>query len=85
MSISKKIKAINNKIDQNKPQYDLDKQGAKILALSPRKVSKHKVLTVKDVLSEKNFQEKSAKFKRFEYCPLGRELKAQTGVAKKQY
>ena len=56
MSISKKIKAINNKIDQNKAQYDLDRQAAKILALSPRKVSKHKVLTVKDVLSEKNFQ-----------------------------
>ena len=56
MSISKKIKVINNKIDQNKAQYDLDRQAAKILALSPRKVSKHKVLTVKDVLSEKKIQ-----------------------------
>ena len=30
MSISEKIKAINNKIEQNKAQYDLDRQTAKI-------------------------------------------------------
>ena len=33
MSIIEKIKAINNKIEQNKAQYDLDGQTAKILAL----------------------------------------------------
>ena len=30
MSISQKIKAINNKMKQNKAQYDLDRQTAKI-------------------------------------------------------
>ena len=33
MSISEKIKVINNKIEQNKAQYDLDRQTAKILGL----------------------------------------------------
>ena len=34
MTISKKIKKINDKIEQNKAQYDLDRQTAKISALS---------------------------------------------------
>ena len=34
MSISAKIKAVTNKIQQSKAQYDLDKQAAKISALS---------------------------------------------------
>ena len=34
MSISEKIKAIHNKVEQNKAQYDLDGQIAKISALS---------------------------------------------------
>ena len=34
MSISEKIKAINNKIKQIKAQYDLDRKTAKISALS---------------------------------------------------
>ena len=33
MSIIEKTKAINNKIEQNKAQYDLDGQTAKISAL----------------------------------------------------
>ena len=34
MSINEKIKTINDKIDQNEAQNDLDKQTAKISALS---------------------------------------------------
>ena len=41
MSISEKIKAIHNKIVQNKAQYNLDRQTAKILALSSENVSKY--------------------------------------------
>ena len=40
MSISEKIKKIGNKIKQNKGQYDLDRQTAKISALSSRNVSR---------------------------------------------
>ena len=53
MSISGKIKAINNKIEQNKAQYDLDRQTGKISTLSSGNVSKYEFLTGKDVLPEK--------------------------------
>ena len=34
MTVTEKIKTIDNKIEQNKAQYNLDKQTAKISALS---------------------------------------------------
>ena len=34
MTVSEKIKTIDNKIKQNKARYDLDRQTAKISALS---------------------------------------------------
>ena len=33
MNLSEKIKAVNNKIEKNKAQYNLDRQTAKISAL----------------------------------------------------
>ena len=85
MSISEKIKAINNKIEQNKTQYDLDRQISKISPLSSGNVSKYEFLTGKDVFPEKGLLEKAATMKRFEYFLLGKELKKQTGVSQKQY
>ena len=78
MTVSKKIKITNNKIEQNKAQYDLDRKTAKISALSSGNVSKYEFLTGKDVLTEKNLLEKAATMKRFEYLPIGKKLKAQT-------
>ena len=40
MSVSEKTKAVDNKMKQNKVQYDLDRQSAKISALSSRNVNK---------------------------------------------
>ena len=57
MSVSGKIKAINNRINQNKAQYNLDRQFAKISTLSSWNVSKYEFLTSKDVLPEKNLLE----------------------------
>ena len=57
MSISGKIKAINNRINQNKAQYNLDKQFAKISTLSSWNFNKYEFLTSKDVLPEKNLLE----------------------------
>ena len=42
-------------------------------------------MTSKDVLPEKELLDKAASMKRFEYWPLGKELKVQTDIAKKQY
>ena len=67
MSISGKIKSINNKIEQNKAQYDLDGQTAKISASSPGNVGKYEFLTGKDVLPEKYLLEEAAAVKRLEY------------------
>ena len=44
MSISEKIKAINNKIEQNKTQHNLDRQTPTISALSSADVSKYEFL-----------------------------------------
>ena len=85
MSISKKIKGINNKIEQNKAQYNLDRQIAQISALSSGNVNKYEFLTGKDVLPGKDLLEKAATMKRSKYSPLGKELKKQTSVAEKQY
>ena len=53
MNISKKIKTIDNKINQNKAQYNLDRETAKIYSLSSGNVSKYEFLTGEDVLPEK--------------------------------
>ena len=65
MSTSEKIKAINNKIEQHKAQYSLERQTPKMSALSSGNVSKHEFMTSKDVLPEKNLLEKAATTKRF--------------------
>ena len=44
MSVSEKIKTIDNKIEQNKAQYNLGRQTAKISALSSGNVSKYEFL-----------------------------------------
>ena len=59
MNISEKIKAINNRIQQNKAKYDFVRQTAKISALSSRNVSKCEFLTGKYVLPEKGLARKS--------------------------
>ena len=58
---------------------------AKISALSSGNVDKHEFLTGKDVFPEKDFLEKAATIKTFEYSALGSELKKQTDIAKDQY
>ena len=69
MSISEKIKAINNRIEQNKGQYDLHRQTAKISVY---------------VLHEKYLLEKAATIKGFENSWLGKELKKQINVTDKK-
>ena len=70
MSFSDDIKAINKKVQQNKVQYNLDRQTGNISALSLGNVSKYELLTGQDV-SPKDLLEKASALKRFEYSPLG--------------
>ena len=71
MAVSEKIKTIDSKIEQNKARDGLDRQTAKISALSSGNVGKYEFLTGKDVLSEKGLLEKAAAVKRVEYLPSG--------------
>ena len=85
MSISEKMKTINNKIEQKKALYDLDRQTAKISALLSGNVGKNEFLTGKDILPEKELLGKAAIIERSEYSLLGKELKKQTSIAEKEY
>ena len=86
MSISDKVKAINNSIVQNKAQYDLDRRTAMISGnLSSGNVGKYEFWTGLNVLPEKYLLEKTAAMKRFEYSLLGKELKKLTSLAEVQY
>ena len=85
MSIGEKFKKIDNKIDQNKAGYNLDRPTSKSSVLSSENVSKYEFLPVKDHLAEKQPLEKAVALKGFEYSLLGKELKALADIAKKQY
>ena len=84
MGISERIKTINNKIEQNKAQYNLDGQTVKISAILSGNVRKYEFLTVKDILPEKDMLEKAATVIRLEYLLLGKAFEKQTNVIKKQ-
>ena len=63
------------KTTDNKDQYELDRQTAKVSALSSENVDKYELLTRKDILSEKPLLEKAATIKRFKHLSLGNWLK----------
>ena len=50
--------------------------------MSSGNVGKYELLTNKDVLPEKDLLEMAPAIKRFEYQQLGKELEAQTDIAK---
>ena len=65
MTVSEKIKTIDNKIEQNKSQYNRDRQTTKISTY----VGKYELLAGKHVLLEEGLLENAAAIKRFEYSP----------------
>ena len=85
ITVSEKIKTINNRIKQNKAQYNSDRQTANNSDLSSGIAGKYQFLSGKDVLTEKYLLEKAATTKRFECLPLESELKKQTSNAGIQY
>ena len=79
MSISEKIKATNNKIEQSKAKYDFDRQAAEIQALKSANGSKYEFLIGKDIFPDRDLLKKAVAMERFEYS------KTQTDNAKKEY
>ena len=60
----------NNKIRSNQAQYDLDKQNAKISALSSGELGKYEYLTGEDLGYKPDVVQKA----KFEYSPLSQVL-----------
>ena len=61
MTVTDQIKILNKKIKQNESQYDLDREAAKISALSSNNLDKY--LCLKSSVIEQT---------KFEYSPLGK-------------
>ena len=81
--LSEKMKIIDNKIVQNKAQYNLDRQTATISALSLVNVGKYVFLTGKDVLPQtKLVRENCKQSKDLNIHPLDSELKKKITMQK---
>ena len=68
MAVTDQIKILNRKIKQNELQYDLDREAAKISALSSNNLDKYELLTGEDLGLKPSTIEQT----KFEYSPLGK-------------
>ena len=66
MTVTDQIKILNRKIKQNKSQYDLDREAAKISSLSSNNLDKYELLTGEDLDLKSSTIEQAT----FEYSPL---------------
>ena len=66
---------INDKIRDEKLQHDINREGAKILALSSGKIDKYEYLTGEEILSSD--QRRVIEQAKFTYSPLGKALEKQ--------
>ena len=68
MTVTDQIKILDRKIKQNEAQYDLDREAAKISALSSNNLDKYEYLTGEDLGLKPSTIEQA----KFEYSPLGK-------------
>ena len=77
---------INDQIRDEKLQYDINREAAKISALSSGKIHKYEYLTGEDILPSN--QQQIIEQARFAYSPLGKafekQIKTTEGQVKKQ-
>ena len=66
MTVNDQIKILNRKIKQNESQYDLDREAAKISALSSKNLDKYELLSGEDLGLKTSTVEQA----KFEYSPL---------------
>ena len=67
MTLTEQVNILDDKIKANRAQYDLDRQAAKISALSSSELEKYEYLTGEDLGYKPEVVQKA----RFKYCPLG--------------
>ena len=76
------IMAINYQIRDEKIQYDINREAAKISALSSGEILKFEYLTGEDILTSN--QQQIIKEARFTYSPLGKASEKQIKATKNQ-
>ena len=67
MTVTDQIKILDRKIKQNESQYDLDREAAKISALSSNNLDKYELLTGEDL----GLKPSTVQQAKCEYSPLG--------------
>ena len=77
-----KIMTINDQIRDEKLQYDINREAAKILALSSGKIHKYEYLTGEDILPSN--QQQIIEQARFHYSPLGKAFEKQINTIENQ-
>ena len=70
MTVTDELKIHDDEIEANEAQYNLDREAAKISALSSKELKKYEYLTVEDVGYKPGVVERT----KFEYSPLGEVL-----------
>ena len=78
MSCVIKIRTINDQIRDEKQQYDINREAAKLSALSSGKIRKYEYLTVEDILPSN--QQQIIEQAKFTYSPLGKDFEKQTKI-----
>ena len=77
-----KIMSIDDQIRDEKLQYDINREAAKISALSSSKISKYEYLTGEEILPSN--QKQIIEQAKFTYSPLGRAFEKQTKTIEDQ-
>ena len=67
MTITEQVKILDDKIKSNKAQYDLDREAAKISAVSSKDLEKYEYLSGEDLGYKPDVIQRA----KFEYSPLG--------------
>ena len=68
MTVTDQIKILDRKYKQNESQYDLDREAARISALSSNNLNRYELLTGEDLVLKPSTIEQT----NFEYSPLGK-------------
>ena len=68
MIVTDQINILDRKIKQNESQYDLDREAAKISALSSNNLNRYELLTGEDL----GLKPRTIEQTKFEYSPLGK-------------
>ena len=68
MTLSEQVRILDDKIKDNKAQYNLDREAAKISTLSSGELEKYKYLTSEELGHKPDVIQKA----KFEYSPLGK-------------